>query len=146
MVIKCVFYVESAYPHFVTAGLCWPDPAKIPDPLICQIILRKYISAVVRPHRAQSPKIAIVIYTRKFYFCLISWRNSSFALSSFVLVSERNVTPTSVWYLICVYCMWDPVKALFLKRYTCHCETSIAHQKLFCLISRLHRKHPRHFY
>lgn len=22
MVIKCVLYVESAYPHFVTAGLC----------------------------------------------------------------------------------------------------------------------------
>ena len=115
MVIKCVLYVESAYPHFVTAGLCWPNPAKIPE-LICQIIFRS-IFLLLSVRRAKSKDSVCVIYTRKFCFCWSSLRNSSFSFSlSFVLVSDRNFTPTSVWYLcVCVTlhnsCFWSDTPA-----------------------------------
>lgn len=116
------FHVESAYLRFVAAGLRWPNPAKIPD-------APDHFHKVYRcrcPSR-ESPKSEDRdwdLYKGSFVLVRFPFRNSSFALSSFVLVSERNFTPTSVGIsdtYVCGTFVW----ALFLRRYTCHCEARI---------------------
>lgn len=46
------FCVDSAYPHFVKGGLCWPDTAKISDLLIYQFHVFFPLSLFLLPLRS----------------------------------------------------------------------------------------------
>lgn len=97
--------------HILTllqSGLCWLNPAKIPE-LIGQIIFRKYISALLCPHRAKSKDSICDLHGEVlFSFELLKKQQLHFSLFSFVLASERNSTPTRVGYLTCVYPLNKP--------------------------------------
>lgn len=117
------FHVESAYLRLVAAGPCWSNPAKIPD-------LPDHFHKVYccRCLSRESPKSEDGDWREVLFF-----RNSSFALSSFVLVSDKEFHSHQCGIsdtYVCGTFVW----ALFLRRYTCHCETRIPEIVWFNLV------------
>lgn len=110
--------------HILTllqSGLCWLNPAKIPE-LIGQIIFRKYISALLCPHRAKSKDSIHDLHGEVlFSFELLKIRQLHFSLFSFVFsVREEFYSHQCVIPDMCA----SSEQALFLKWYTCHCKLS----------------------
>lgn len=91
MVIKCVLYVESAYPHFVMSGLCWPKACQDSWADLPENGHKWYFCCC--PVTETNPKIAFRIYTRKVCFSL---NHFSFLFWE----QKRNLLPPL--YITCV--------------------------------------------